>query len=481
MNLRYLLGLIPKTTDMETKYEGLVKEFNELNEYSASDELKRYLELKQLVQSASFKQKEASVKAQKFNNTSEFQQLTKYQSLKKSDRVKTYYKVKNADILARFKSLDASKELKQYEELSAFVNSSALISIKAKGKKEYKQSPEFIKEQEFIALKKSARFKEYFKFKASNDLKTFTSVDNSGEIKEFEKLEQFVQGAEFKKVQDYYLIPSAKKWEMTEEFQKLQEFITLDKSDRIKWYFKIKDSNKFDILKKWKLSFEDHFNSNTLDKTKWIARYYWGDKLLNDAYSLATDPHFFTDGKNIEISNSILKITTKKENVNGKAWDLEKGFYPKDFSYTSGIINTGDLFRQKYGRFTAKIRLNSNANVSHAFWMLSDRITPQVDILQYNGNKLAFNNYSGAANSPLKNHYSVAGAKVANDFFIYELEWTAQKLSWKINGLIMKEQTVGVPQEPMYIILSSGLYEDLSGAMLPASVEVDWVRVFKND
>ncbi len=31
-----------------------------------------------------------------------------------------------------------------------------------------------------------------------------------------------------------------------------------------------------------------------------MTRYFWGDKLLNDAYALEHDKAFPTDGKNIE-------------------------------------------------------------------------------------------------------------------------------------------------------------------------------------
>ena len=41
-------------------------------------------------------------------------------------------------------------------------------------------------------------------------------------------------------------------------------------------------------LRKWELVFEDDFMGSKLDKEKWMTRYFWGDKLLNDAYALET-------------------------------------------------------------------------------------------------------------------------------------------------------------------------------------------------
>ncbi|NMC39901.1 MAG: family 16 glycosylhydrolase, partial [Bacteroidales bacterium] len=148
-------------------------------------------------------------------------------------------------------------------------------------------------------------------------------------------------------------------------------------------------------MKTLTLRFEDDFISKKLDASKWITRYFWGDKILKDAYSLATDQHFLTDGENIEITNSTLKINTRQEEVTGKAWDPLLGFFPKDFKYTSGIISSGKSFRQQFGVIQAKIRLNKPGKVTHAFWMTGDRILPQIDIFKSDNSKLLMTNFWG--------------------------------------------------------------------------------------
>ncbi|MCK4991432.1 MAG: hypothetical protein KAS29_13130, partial [Bacteroidales bacterium] len=59
------------------------------------------------------------------------------------------------------------------------------------------------------------------------------------------------------------------------------------------------------------------------------------------------------------------------------------------------------------------------------------------------------------------------------------LEWTPNKLTWKINGKVFKTQTSGVPQEEMYINFSSNLKKDATESRLPSAMEIDWIRVFK--
>ena len=48
------------------------------------------------------------------------------------------------------------------------------------------------------------------------------------------------------------------------------------------------------------------------------------------------------------------------------------------------------------------------------------------------------------------------GSRYANDFFIFTLEWTSDKLVWKINDTEVFRQTSDVPQEPMYVLLAGG-------------------------
>ncbi len=79
------------------------------------------------------------------------------------------------------------------------------------------------------------------------------------------------------------------------------------------------------------------------------------------------------------------------------------------------------------------------------------------------------------ANTEKRVKYSI-GSKYANDFFIYTLEWTPDKLVWKINDTVAFTCTSDVPQEPMYVILSGGLDKPINSM---TTMEIDWVRVYQ--
>ena len=142
------------------------------------------------------------------------------------------------------------------------------------------------------------------------------------------------------------------------------------------------------------------------------------------------------------------------------------------------MISTARSFRQKYGTFHAKIKM-AGTSVAQAFWMVSETMLPHVDVARYEDGKFYSNFFWGGSPSPSKSLSKTGGAKYADEYFIYTLEWTPNKLTWKINGKVFKTQTSGVPQEEMYMNFSSNLKKDASEDGLPSAMEIDWVRVYK--
>ncbi|HRW64082.1 MAG TPA: glycoside hydrolase family 16 protein, partial [Bacteroidales bacterium] len=265
---------------------------------------------------------------------------------------------------------------------------------------------------------------------------------------------------------------------LSDEFKQEQEYKELVKSEKLKWFKKLEKHNEFAKLDEWELTFEDNFDDKKLNSEKWMSGYYWGKNLLNDDYVQVNEKQFFKEA-NLELANSNLKIITKPEKAQGKAWDPKTGFYVKEFDYTSGLINTGQYFRQQYGLFKAKIKVNHSYPVHHAFWLLGEKITPEIDIFKYSkksASQMEIANYWDNG-SIIAKKQTISGLNYSKDYFIYSLEWTKDKLTWKLNDIVLYEQTEGVPQEPMYIVLSSGIANE--GNVSPCQMEVDWVRAYK--
>ena len=472
-----LFGSIPTTSKVESEEAALVKDYKDFNEYSKSEELQRFEELHKMVSTSEFKQKVKVIKDQKFKDTEEFKKEQDLKVLQKSKDIKGYFKVKDSQELADYLKTDKSEDPKTYQELAEYMNSRDFADQKAN--KEFKGSEAQKKEQEYLRQKKA--LKAYFKFKSSSKLENYNAVKGSDRLKRLEELEQEVKSEKFRQVKDYMDLKPQKKYEQSQEYKLEKEYLELRDSEKLKWFQKLQRKNDFDRLKEWKLTFEDDFKGSALDTGKWMTNYFWGEVLLKDTYALPGDKHFYTKGQNIEVSDSILKIVTKQERTAGKVWNPMLGFTPEEFNYTSGLISTASSFRQKYGKIRVKVRM-SNAPVRQAIWMVAEKILPHVDIAKLEKGKLNYGNFWGniAKKGGVKKKISKKGAtKFSGDFYIYSLEWTPDKLVWKINDLPVLTQTQGVPQESMYLVLSAGISNGIADHQLPSKMEVDWVKIYK--
>jgi hypothetical protein len=466
-SLKLLLGMIPSTSKIEQAEKALVTEFEKLHAFAESDQLAKYNELNGLVNSSDFVKKRKEIESLQFRNSEEYSKEKEFFTLQKAKDIVLYFRTIAGPALKSFKELDGSKKISSYESLEKLVQS---LEFREKMKtKEFKDSEDNKKLQEYTNLKNSSEIKDYYKFKSSKEYVNFLNIDGSKRLDRYNELKDYVASPEFKKQKEYLL--DRKRYEKTEMFKEFQEYNTLKKNADIIWYFKIKDSNKFDVLKHRELTFSDEFDNEKLDTKKWLTNYYWGEKLLKDRYSVESDLQAYTEKENFEIRNSILKISTKPQKVTGKVWSAAHGFSTKEFSYTSGLINSGNSFRQKYGVFTAKIRLG-DPNAKIAFWMLADKITPHIDICRTGKGKVWSDYFPAKGNSSKTS----IGSRYANDFYIFTLEWTSDKLVWRINNTEVFTQTTDVPQEPMYVLLAGGTDKPLNGM---TSMEIDWIRVYQ--
>ncbi len=533
-SLKLLLGLIPSTSKIEQAEKALVNEFEKLNVFSESEVLVKYNKLNGLVNSGDFVQKCKEIKSLKYKNSEEYSKEKEFLSLQKAKDIALYFKTTSGNALKRFKEMEGSDKIVEFEALKRFTESPGfrekkkmkpftfkdtdeyrkfdeykslktdpeIKSFLKSGRKEeikksktilrfeeldilikspefiakknmkpitFKDSEEYKKLLEYKRLKRSIEIKEFYKFKSSNEYGNFLNIDGSARLKRYHELKEYVATSEFKQKKEYLL--DKKRFEKTEMFKEIQEYDKLKKSKDIIWYFKIKDSNKFNILKSRELKFSDEFDSEKLDTKKWLTNYYWGEKLLKDRYSVEADLQAYTEKENFELRNSILKINTKSQKVSGKVWSAANGFSIKEFDYTSGLINSGNSFRQKFGVFTAKIKLG-DPNAKNTFWMLADKITPHIDICRTSKGKVWFDYFTVKG----KNVRTSIGSRYSKDFYIYSLEWTSDKLVWKINNTEVFTQTSDVPQDPMYVLLAGGTDKPINGM---TSMEIDWVRVYQ--
>ncbi|MRT93898.1 family 16 glycosylhydrolase [Ancylomarina sp. 16SWW S1-10-2] len=452
------------TSLIEGKKSQLLNNYEEFVAFEQSEELQNYLELEREINSEDFKQNKKQIENKKFKGSDLEKREKKLKYLLKSKRYRVYASVHEGSELSAFEKTKESENLAKYLELQADVDSGKL------NKKEGKEDWLLYKK-----LKSSSEIKAYFKFKDSKKHDIYRQVIASNLLLEIEDLKAELASEEFTTEKNFLL--DKKRFEKTEAFNKLITYKELSESESFKKYFQFKKKNDFNLVTEWELTFSENFEGSELDNEKWITRYYWGDKFLNENYALPTDAHIFSE-KNIKVSNSIARLETRKEKAQGKVWNPKIGFVQTEFDYTSALISTGKSFRQKYGLFEAKIKVNDIKNVMHSFWMLSDTSLPHIDIVKTNpSGKLFPGNISGSEDTPKVNYGKIKGLDWTKDFFIYSFEWTPTKLIWRINGVEVYTQTENIPHDPMYLILSSGVSNP--NADVNAVMEIDWVKCYK--
>lgn len=438
-------------------------------------------ELKDLRKKVDKMQLDEQLKALKPENQEAFQKREEFRKLKKDSDIRHYFKFKERKDYRQYLDLKDSDKLKEYRELDERIKAGELQKMKDSLKNyEFKNTDEHKQYQEHKQLKKSKKLRDYFRFKQSKKYKTYTELHNSQKIEELEELQEYVNSQEFIDFKKY--METRNKFKLSEEYKQLQEFNKLKKDRDIKWYYQNKDSRKYDEIRNWELTFEDNFEQPVLDSEKWITSYYTAQKFLKGNYVTGHAHHFFNPNENLQIKEGCLQLITRKQQMQGLAWNPDFGFLPKDFEYTSAIISSGDHFSQKYGRFSVKVRMDYVWPLMHACWLSTGTQLPEVDIfsLDRKSKKKLSMALHHNGNQPQSLKSKVSGYNFARDFVIFSLDWQPGEMIWKINDKKVKVEKQHVPDQPLFINLSSGIYSNHRPATLPASMEIDWVRVYKN-
>lgn len=438
MNLfwKQLFGGITPTAKLEKNEADLVQAMHRYLEVEKSVELAEYKKLFHEVKSADFQERKKILKHRKYKDTEEFQVSNKYKKLHHSPAIQLYYKILE------------SSELKQYLD--------------------FKSTPEYELLGDKKKLKASEILRKMKTFEKSKAFKNYSRFHESYIIKEYEELKLKVVTPEFLKANEFWA--NQNRWHSTPEFTQQERFYELAKNPDIIFYENEKPE-RFEKYRSLKSTFQDEFEWNTLDKSKWNFGFHYKSPELIGDHSFANEKQANYSGKNVRVEEGILKLETKHEKVKARAWHTEKGFIEKEFEYTSDIIQTADTFRQKQGVFRAKLRCTGGLH--HAFWLGSDAKLPMIHIFHFTGKEISLGN----TNKQLVDGIKIKGLN-PSQYFIYSLIWSEKELIWMINDLEVYRTASNIPSEEMYMAFNSFIPEKQHAST--GNLEVDWVRVYTN-
>lgn len=244
----------------------------------------------------------------------------------------------------------------------------------------------------------------------------------------------------------------------------------------------------------YQLIWSDEFEGTSLDESKWsYQRGTWNGSNVQNCYV----------DENTSVSDGYLKITAK--------YEPDYMCFAQTRDFTSGFVQTKNKVSWTFGYFEARVKVPVSNSTWPAFWMSpQDPIygswpqSGEIDIFEIKGHDMT-KSYGNAhwGNSPgdkvqEKGTYNFNNA---NDWHIYAVEWNLGELKFYIDGVhyhtindFREPNAATHPQPfdiPYYLRLNVAVggdyltepYNDANNGIdqLPATMEVDWVRVYQKD
>ncbi len=462
--LKYILGLIPSAKKIDAEWKDLLEIRDELNALENSKDIQRCNELSLLIKSYDFQIQKKEIQNQNYKDSAENQLVTEYDQLEKSKSIRGYFKLLKSPQLPGFQKMEDSPELSRYHQLKKKVESHEL--------QRNKKDPDY---KEYLKLSKNREILFFEKFRNSWSYRNFISTKKSYELERLEELKKITTDPEFLKRVDW--LKNKNRYKTTELYKQEAELKALEGSSTMKRYRQLKVSPKLDFFKEWTVVFEDNFGKNVFDNSQWQAENYLGYKLSGQSFSQADEAQCFNGEKNIFVNGNTLSILTKRERLQGQVWNAGAGLIPKEFNYSSGIINSAESFRFKEGVVEAKVKFIADVSLTNAFSLTGSKPMPQIDVFR-SGNKCVGLGYTESNGGSLSKRYKQVYGLNFDKYHIFRLEKKDHTLIWKINGVQVHSDYYGGADEDLFLNFVSSLHEPVNSHLIPHHFEIDWVKCY---
>ncbi|MBT3571116.1 family 16 glycosylhydrolase [bacterium] len=252
----------------------------------------------------------------------------------------------------------------------------------------------------------------------------------------------------------------------------------------------------------WQLIWEDDFNGNSLDQSKWAhdigtgsqyGMWGWGNGELQ-----------YYQPQNTILNNGIAKIEVKEE-PNGivDSWGASSYF-------SSSKITTKGIFDFRYGKVEARIKTIDGQGFWPAFWMLptggSWPCDGEIDIMEQWGNNYLTNSTTGAAHigtcpySQSTHFYEsfssyISSGSYADDFHTYSVIWKEDTITWYVDETelfsLNPSSYWSIPSQSAwpfnanewYLMINLAITQagPNSNTVFPNQMEIDYVRVYQEN
>jgi beta-glucanase (GH16 family) len=218
----------------------------------------------------------------------------------------------------------------------------------------------------------------------------------------------------------------------------------------------------------WSMIFDDEFDSHALDASKWSTGWF-GPGITRGP---STSEQECYDPSQVSVSDGALDLSAAAQTETCAGISQ---------SFTSGLISTNDKFQFTYGAMEARIWMpGSGTSIADwpAFWADGQDwpADGEIDVVEgLSGSPCFHFEYPG--NNP-GGCSAIAGA--ASGWHTYAADWEPGIVTFYYDGRVVGRVTSGVTAAPMYLILNLALASHWGLITAPASMKVDYVRVWQH-
>ena len=340
-----------------------------------------------------------------------------------------------AEIAVRYRKIEKSDLLAEYNTL-----------------KEVVESAEFQAKKTRLTTTRYADTQEGGTMALYNSLKWNTSVilynllkkeayKKKAEVAQYLALAEQIQTPAFQEANAFWKNP--KRWLTTPESQQEKRYNELVKHADILFFFQ-HTAQEIAELEAYKMVWAAEFETQM--SGAWQTGFLYPSKEFKADHSHVGEGQAYVQGRNTQVANRMLTISTKKEKTTAAAWHPTKGMIMHEFAYTSDVWHTAEAVAPKSGVLQAKVRLAGKAK--HILCLTK-------------------------ANAKKALHLLPADKQVKDA--IYTLVWNEKEVINYVNNVEVSRSQNPLAGEALHLLMRSYLPENVKAT---GKMDIDWVRVY---
>ncbi|MDQ3945427.1 MAG: glycoside hydrolase family 16 protein, partial [Actinomycetota bacterium] len=177
----------------------------------------------------------------------------------------------------------------------------------------------------------------------------------------------------------------------------------------------------------WRLEFEDDFDGDSLDETKWSSGFGWGETSGNTVGYCDPDHNIVSDG--------VLEQRIERRTQGGMPFSV-------------GCINSRARFSQLYGYWEASIRMAGCRGARGAFWAKPDDESwpPELDVVEVYGDdrdRADLTIHWEERGDYQRDKGNFTGPDFSAGFHVFAARWSPEETIWYIDGVEVRRTTAG--------------------------------------